>query len=144
VGVDIPLGFEPYRASAFASTFGPVFVSNAEPVRVLGVWAAPRHANSMGQVHGGLLLALGDTALGNFVRSLVSEHALALTVDLHASFMAGARIGQWIEVHPKLDRSGRSMIFVSGEIRADHAKIGKIDATFFIHDRASSDGEERT
>ncbi len=140
--MDIPEGFEPYTASAFASTFGPVFVALAGAAPVLGVRATDQHANAMGRVHGGLLLALADTALGGFVRSIVAEPALAVTIDLNASFMAGARIGQWIEVHPHLDRKGQSIVFTSGEIRCDGSLIGKVSATFFIHYRTRTDREE--
>ena len=142
--VDIPEDFVPYTASAFASTFGPVFESRSGTVPVLGVRATQQHANSMGRVHGGLLLALSDTALGNFARSVIAESALAVTVDLSASFMAGARIGQWIEVHPSLDRKGQSIIFVSGEVRCDGSMIGKVSATFFVHYRARADREDLT
>ena len=102
------------------------------------------HANSMGRVHGGLLLALADTALGNFVKSLVSEHALALTVDLNVSFMTGALLGQWIEVRPSLERNGRSMVFVSGTIHADETMIARVSATFFVHHRSGVDQRELT
>ncbi len=142
--VDIPEDFVPYTASDFASTFGPVFESRRDAVPVLGVRAAQQHANSMGRVHGGLLLALSDTALGNFARSVIADSAVAVTVDLNASFMDGARIGQWIEVHPRLDRKGRSMIFVSGEIRSDGSVIGRVSATFFIHYRLRAEREELT
>lgn len=97
----------------------------------------------MGWVHGGLLLALADTALGSFVKSLITKQALAVTVDLNTSFMTGARIGQWIEVHPSLDRKGQTLIFVSGEIRADDSVIGKVSATFFVHYRSLVEREEQ-
>lgn len=139
--MDTPDGFVLYTASAFASTIGPVFESRSGVTPVLGVRALPRHANSMGTVHGGLLLALADTALGGLARSLVGAGALAVTVDLQTSFMAGARIGQWIEVHPRLDRQGRSLVFTSGEIRADGSLIGRASATFFIHYRSRLERE---
>jgi acyl-coenzyme A thioesterase PaaI-like protein len=100
-----------------------------------------QHANTMGGVHGGLLLALADTALGRYVKSLIGDVAIAVTVDLHSSFMVGARIGQWIEVHPVLERRGQSMVFTSATITADGILIARVTATFFIHHRSSNKGE---
>jgi len=142
--VDIPEGFEPYTASASASTFGPVFESRSGAVPALGVRATDQHANSTSRVHGGPLVALADTALGDFVKSIVTGPTLAETVDMDVSFMAGARIGQWIEVHPSLDRSGQSLIFDSGEIRADESMTRKVSAKIFIHYHSHTDREEST
>ena len=140
--MDLPEGYAVYEASNFALTFGPVYQSNEGSVPVLGLWAGKQHANTMGAVHGGLLLALADTALGTYVKSLISEESLAVTVDLHSSFMRGARIGQWIEARPSLDRRGRSMVFASATLTADSVTIARVSATFFIHHRTSAQGEE--
>lgn len=142
--MDIPDGFHPYEASAFAVTFGPVFRAEIEGVPVLGVRADVQHVNTMGGVHGGLLLALGDTALGNLVKTVIGDAAIAVTVDFHTSFMVGARLGQWIEVRPTLDRKGRTMVFASGDVTADGQTIGRVHASFYVHYRSSiARGEPR-
>lgn len=140
--MNIPEGFVPYEASSFALTFGPVYRSSEESVPVLGLAAMKHHANTMGGVHGGLLLALADTALGNYVKTLIGEGAMALTVDLHATFMVGAHIGQWIEVRPELERRGRTMAFTTASITADAKVIARVSATFFIHHRSSNNEKE--
>ena len=139
--MQIPAGYALYDASTFSVTIGPVYRSTDSRMS-LALRAEHSHANTMGGVHGGLLLALADTALGNFVKSVVGPDSLAVTTDLHASFMVGAKVGQWIEVFPELDHRGRTMIFASGAICANDRKIARVEGTFFIHRRRDlSDGE---
>ena len=142
--MQIPAGYALYNASTFSVTIGPVYRSTDSRMS-LALRADHSHANTMGGVHGGLLLALADTALGNFVKSVVGPDSLAVTTDLHASFMLGAKVGQWIEVEPELDHRGRTMVFASAAIRADDRKIARVQGTFFIHrKREHSNGQGAT
>ncbi len=141
--MEIPEGFVPYEASNFAVHYGPVYFPSDENDPTLGLRALPDHANTMEGVHGGVILALCDTALGRLVRKVIPANAVAVTVDLHASFLLGARIGQWIEVHPSIDRVGRSMAFANGLVTADGTVIARVSASFFVHHRPNSKTEER-
>ena len=61
-----PPGFEPlFRTSPFLDTVGPLFYRK-EPDGgfVVGLRVLPKHANTRGNAHGGLLLTLIDVALG--------------------------------------------------------------------------------
>jgi len=142
--VDSPERFESYTESAGGSSFGTVFDSRAREDPALGVRAFDPHANSMGRVHGGPLVAPAETDPGDFAKSIITGQALEATVDMNVSFMEDARIDQWFVVHPSLDRKGQSMIVDSREIRADDSVTKKVSAIFFIHYHPRTDREEIT
>ena len=62
---NIPAGFEPhFRKSPLTDAWEPLY-SKREPESVtLGFVAGEQHSNSRGFVHGGLLTALADNAMG--------------------------------------------------------------------------------
>lgn len=136
--MQIPQGFVLYEKSAFAVTFGPVYLNDEGVTPIMGLRADSQHMNTMDAVHGGLILALADTSLGSFVKSKIDVDALAVTVDLHATFMLGIRSGQWIEVHPTIDRLGRMMVFTTGSVTADGREVARVVASFHIHRRRSA------
>lgn len=129
--MEVPSGFAPHTVSAFAASVGPLFRRFEDGVPVLGVRTEARHANMMGAVHGGLVLTLADTALGSYIRSLVGE-GRAVTVDMHATFLRGARIGQWVEARPSLERLGRQMAFATATVVANGTEIARVSGSFFI------------
>lgn len=110
---------------------------------MFGVLAGEQHQNTMGGVHGGLLLAMVDTALGNFVKTIIGEGVVAVTIDLNMSFLFGARPGQWIEVHPVLERKGQTMALTSTDVLVDGSKIARASATFCLHHRNRDEMEDR-
>ena len=61
----IPNGYALHtRRSGLTAPWEPIFVKTTEDAVILGLRAAPAHANSRGLVHGGLLTALADNAMG--------------------------------------------------------------------------------
>ena len=60
-----PPGFAPHdRKSPLTDPWEPLFSRNAGDAVVLGLRAGPAHTNSRGFVHGGLISALADNAMG--------------------------------------------------------------------------------
>lgn len=135
--MQIPAGYEPYEASEFSQRVGPIYRSTDGSLR-LGLVADTSHANTMGGVHGGLLLTLADSAIGGYVKSIVGPGSVAVTTDLHASFLLGARVGQWIEAVPELDREGQNMVFASARLYANERPVARVQATFYVHRRNRS------
>jgi len=84
------------------------------------------HTNPNGVMHGGVVTALMDEALGGVIASVrgletmfAAPHA---TVEMNASFLAGARPGDRIVVEARVLRLGRRVAF--GEAEAHRGNDG--------------------
>lgn len=70
-----------------------------------------RHCNSSGGAHGGLLVTMADLAIcAEACRGMPNERAV--TVSLDASFVDGARTGEFLVARAELVRRTRSLCFV--------------------------------
>jgi uncharacterized protein (TIGR00369 family) len=73
------------------------------------------HHNPMGRVHGGLIAALADAAMGiAFGRTLLAGEDFS-TIDMNVSFIRPVREG-WISAHASVIERGLRIGFVKCEI----------------------------
>lgn len=85
--------------------------------------------NSMGTVHGGVIMSLLDVAVCTAARTLHPESTGAITIDMSTSFI-GAGSGERLVAEARVMKDARSMSFVEGEARnADGALVAKAIAT---------------
>jgi len=75
----------------------------------------PELTNSWHAAHGGVVMALLDTALATAALSLAPEASGAMTVQLSVTFIAGASGSLLAE--GRVVRDGRSLVFCEGEVR---------------------------
>jgi uncharacterized protein (TIGR00369 family) len=95
------------------------------------------HTNPNGVMHGGVVTTLMDEALGGVIASVrgletmfAAPHA---TVEMNASFLAGARPGDRIVVEARVLRVGRRVAFGEAEARrGDGELVAKGRMTFVI------------
>lgn len=132
-----PEGFAPHdRKSPVTDPWEPVFARRRDGVVELGLVLAAAHCNSRGFVHGGVLATLADNAMGlSYGATMLHENGGAagggaVTVSLTIDYLATARIGQWLQVSPRVLRAGGSMGFVDALLTADGAAIARASATF--------------
>jgi acyl-coenzyme A thioesterase PaaI-like protein len=63
---DIPQGFERQtRRSPLTDPWEPIYTKQTPDAIILGLWLATPHTNARGFVHGGLIAALTDKAMGH-------------------------------------------------------------------------------
>ncbi|MDF3010845.1 MAG: thioesterase superfamily protein [Burkholderiales bacterium] len=85
--------------------------------------------NSLGTVHGGVILSLLDVALCTAARTLHPDSTGVITIDLSTSFIGGGS-GERLFADARVLKDGRSMSFVEGEARnADGSLVAKAMAT---------------
>ena len=72
--------------------------------------------NSLGTVHGGVIMSLLDVALCTAARTLHPESIGVITIDLSTSFIGGGS-GERLLAEARVLKDGRSMSFVEGEAR---------------------------
>lgn len=75
----------------------------------------PEHRNGAGVVHGGVIAALLDSAMGAAVVSAIPKEWWCSTTSLSVQFLAGAREGR-ITARGTVVRTGRRVAHVGGEI----------------------------
>ena len=109
----------------------PIWSKRVGGAIYMGVVSAPAHCNSRGLVHGALLTALADNAMGLSCALGQGERQL-VTVNLAIDFVASARQGQWVEVQPSVVRNGSSLCFASALILADGKPCARANGTFHV------------
>lgn len=139
-GEDIPAGFAPhFRKSPVTDAWEPIFSKTEGGVIVVALRVREAHCNGRGFLHGGVVSALADAAMGHSaVRSQAQEQAArtrsAVTVTLAVDFLASAQIGQWVEIVPRVLKTGSSLGFVDCMVLADGQPIARGSATFRFYD----------
>jgi uncharacterized protein (TIGR00369 family) len=88
------------------------------------------HCNSRGFVHGGVIAALADNAMGISCVLSNQEARSALTVSLNVDYAATATIGQWLLIDPRVLRTGSTLGFVDALVSADGEIIARATAVF--------------
>ena len=85
--------------------------------------------NSIGTVHGGVIMALLDVALCTAARTLHPDSLGVITIDMSTSFIGGGS-GARLLAEARVLKDGRSMIFVEGEAKnEDGSLVAKAIAT---------------
>jgi len=89
----------------------------------------PHLTNSLGTVHGGVIMSLLDVALCTAARTLHPDSVGVVTIDLSTSFIGGGS-GARLVAEARVLKDGRSMSFVEGEARnEDGTLVAKSIAT---------------
>lgn len=127
----IPEGFEPhFRKSGLTDPWEPLYSRNTGEAVYLGLRAGPAHANSRGLVHGALMTALADNAMGLSCALKAGGVGGLVTVSLTMDFLASARMGQWLEIRPVVLKVGSSLAFATATLHADELLCARASATF--------------
>jgi uncharacterized protein (TIGR00369 family) len=110
----------------------PLFSRQTDDAVQIGVWLREAHCNSRGFLHGGVIAALSDNAMGlSCGKSLHSSEGLA-TISLNVDYVGTARTGQWLQIEPRVLRTGRSMAFADAVVTANGQIVARASATFRV------------
>jgi uncharacterized protein (TIGR00369 family) len=128
-----PAGFEPHdRKSPLTDPWEPLYARKTDRAVVLGLRAGPQHANSRGFVHGGLIGALADNAMGLSCKRVADHLTGLVTVSLHVDFLGSAFQGQWLEFDTMFVKPGRTLSFAQAFVTADGQPCARADAVFRV------------
>ena len=117
--MQIPEGYRLFEfVDPFEELVGPLCFKEDEDGRLRFAFeASPQHANTSGQIHGGMLMTFADFAL-----CLAAIHGLpderCVTVSLSGEFTAPGAVGDFVESTAEVVRRTRSMTFVRGQVTA--------------------------
>ena len=92
----IPSGFrELTEAIGFAAANGPWFERIEGGRAIRGFRPGPQHANALAIVHGGMLAAFLDSAMGTAVWHGLGRRAVTLRLSL--DYLGPAKVGDWLQ-----------------------------------------------
>ena len=95
--------------------------------------------NSLGTVHGGVIMSLLDVAVCTAARTLHPESIGVITIDMSVSFIGGGT-GKRLNADARVMRDGRSMSFVEGEAKnEDGSLVAKAIATVRVRHKDKGD-----
>lgn len=142
----IPDGFEPLSTnSPFYKHVGPLYCRKSENAVIMGLRIEEQHCNSSGRLHGSMVCAISDVALGHNIGLALAESgayenvkqtevrgAPIHTVSMSTDFVGAAKLGEWVEVHVDVQRAGRSLAFASAYMFLNAERIARTSAVFKV------------
>ena len=135
----IPDGFEPHqRKSPVTDAWEPLYALRRPDTVKLGFVLAEPHCNGRGMLHGGVIAALADNAMGLSLGAALASSGPGegvmgiVTTSLSVDYLGVAKLGQWIEIAPRVVKAGKSSGVVDAIISADGAPIARANASFRV------------
>lgn len=131
----IPAGFTPLAdVVGFAEANGPWFekIENGRSIR--GFLAGPQHANSLGIVHGGMMAAFLDSAMGTTVWHTLQRRAVTLKLSL--DYLGPGRVGEWLQAEGEVVGHDEQIVQVRGRLYGRRHDVLSGIGTFALLSRA--------
>lgn len=132
----VPDGFARHtRTSPLTAPWEPIYAKRCVDRLRLGLEVRPEHTNSRGLLHGGLIAALADNAMGLSVGVVLEAEGRRpakglVTSSLGIDFLGRAELGQWLEVDTAFVQAGGSQAVAQAFVTADDQVIARANATF--------------
>ena len=133
-----PEGFAPhYRKSPLTDPWEPLFSRVLADRVIIGLHVREPHMNSRGMLHGGLIAALADNAMGLtcvqvMTRDVRKPAGGLVTVSMATDFIGAAKLGQWIAFDTQYVKTGKTLCFAQAFVTADGEVIARADARFKV------------
>jgi len=133
IASDIPEGFERQtRRSPLTDPWEPIYSKRTPDAIILGLRLATPHTNARGFVHGGLIAALTDKAMGHSCGHKMGGRNSLVTVSMAIDFISSAQVGQWLAVESEVIRTGATLCFAQCLVTADGLRIARANGTFRV------------
>lgn len=134
-----PDGFVPHdRSSPVTDPWAPLFSARGPAQVRIGFHLGPQHCNARGMLHGGVIAALVDNAMGLSLGAALGEAAKIagasgiVTTSLSVDYLGAAQIGQWVEIAPRVVKASSGSGVVDALVKADGEIIARANASFRI------------
>jgi len=108
-------GWQPYTDEGFFGLVGPLWQRQVGGLHLFAFKAEPKHHNRRGVVHGGMLMAFADRAMGMTCWYANAQQPQA-TVHLDMHFIDPVQIGEFVEARCKVVKRTRALVFMSAEL----------------------------
>lgn len=126
-------GFNPhFRKSPLTDPWEPLCSKITDDATIIGLIADTQHCNSRGFVHGGLISALADNAMGLSCAMRHQDVTGLVTISLHLDFAHASRKGEWLEFVTVSIKSGSSIDMAQGQVYSDGKLCALMGGTFSV------------
>ena len=116
---DIPAGFERhFRQSPLTDPWEPLYSKRTDKAVIIGLRLAKPHTNGRGLIHGGLIAALADNAMGHSCAHRMGGVSSLVTIGL--------------AVETDVIKTGSTICFAQSLIKADEVVIARANGTFRV------------
>jgi uncharacterized protein (TIGR00369 family) len=137
---DIPEGFQRhFRQSPLTDPWEPLYSKRTDKAVIIGLRLAKPHTNGRGLIHGGLIAALSDNAMGYSCAQKMGGGSSLVTIGLAVDFIGTAEVGQWLAVESDVIKTGTTICFAQSLIKADDVIIARANGTFRVVPKKSVD-----
>ncbi len=127
----IPEGFRPlFRTSPVLDLIGPIYCRGEG--LALGLRVEPKHCNARGTVHGGILAALADVALGYTLGFSTDPPTALITASLTLDYAGTAKTGDWMATTVDAQKRGSRLAFANCYISVGAERIVRASAVFLV------------
>ena len=128
------------QTSPYYQAMGMSLAEVEEGRALLRVVIQPSHLNADGIVHGVVLPAIADGAMGNALRTLNGADAQVLTAEVHLHYLRPVHSGSLL-AEGRVIQSGRRLSFAEVEIRDESSgKLVCRGSGVFVIDRSKGSG----
>jgi uncharacterized protein (TIGR00369 family) len=132
-----PEGFQRHaRSSPLTDPWEPIYARKAEDRLVLGLYVDAPHTNTRGFLHGGLIAALADNAMGLSCGQRLAAEGVdttgMVTVSLSVDYLGRADLGDWLAFDTDFIRAGRTLCYAQAAVTANGQPIARAHATYRV------------
>ena len=131
---DIPEGFKiRHLGDGFMDLTGPLYYKKKDGGLVLGFRVEKRHCNPMGVCHGGMLATFTDMLLAVSCHTHPNtKNRFLPTVSLQLDYLAGAKLGSWVQGEARVLKATRNLVFLDGLLQANGEPVVRVSGVFKI------------
>src|ERR1700730_5537718 len=120
INTDIPAGFERhFRQSPLSEPWEPLYSKRTDRAVIIGLRLAKPHTNGRGLIHGGLIAAFSDNAMGYSCAQVMGGTSSLVTISLAVDFIGSAQVGQWLAVESDVIKTGSTIRFAQSLLKGD-------------------------
>ena len=102
---------------------GIVAVELGDGLAILEMTPTEHMANHAGFVHGGMISALADSAMGRSLRTLKPGVVRAMSFDLKLNFIAAARVGETLRATGHVIHAGRRTMVAECRVEGPGSRL---------------------
>lgn len=133
-----PEGFAPhFRKSPLTDAWEPLYSKRTADAIILGLYADERHCNSRGLIHGGLISALADNAMGLSCSTRHENVTGLVTITLHVDFVGAGKLDDWLAFETTHISAGKTIDTAQGRVAAGDKTIALTSATFRVFTKSN-------
>jgi uncharacterized protein (TIGR00369 family) len=135
----VPQGFrELTDLPGFAGHNGPWYERALGDRVIRGFVAGPQHANTLGIVHGGMMAAFLDSAMGSCVYHVLQRRCVTLTLNL--GYLGPGRIGDWLQAEGEIIGHDENVAQVRGRLYGRRHDVLTATGSFALLSRQRTKG----